>query len=217
MTTTDTQETVPSWLKWLIPSLSFAFMWWGLPLLLPQMPLAWLATEKAAWFLTRASGAVAYLLLSFSTMWGLMLSTKLIKNNVPPAITMATHTYTSWGAIGFTVFHALVLLFDTYYTYSLIHLLIPFTGPYSPFWVGLGIIGLYIMLLTSVSFYFRKQIGQKNWRKLHYLTFAAYIFATLHGLMAGTDATSMSLMFLVSGAVVVFLTVYRILAAVNAQ
>lgn len=217
MTTLDTQNEEVSWLKWLIPCLGFAFMWWALPLLLPQMPLAWLATEQAAWFLTRASGAVAYLLLSFSTMWGLMLSTRLIKNNVPPAITLATHNYTSWAAIGFTIFHAVVLLFDSYYTYSWVHLLVPFTGPYSPFWVGLGILGLYLMVLTSVSFYFRKQMGQKNWRKLHYLTFVAYIFATSHGFMAGTDAASMGVMFLVSGAIVVFLTAYRILATVTAK
>ena len=118
-------------------------------------------------------------------------------------------------AIGFTLFHALILLFDNYYTYTVAHLFIPFTGPYSPFWVGLGIIGFYLMLLTSITFYFRKQLGQKNWRRLHYLTFAAYGLATVHGAMAGTDSGSLGIVFLTSGGIVIFLTLYRILATLT--
>ncbi|MEM7117514.1 MAG: hypothetical protein AAF614_34090 [Chloroflexota bacterium] len=177
------------------------------------IPETLLASEKLAWYLTRASGVVGYLLMTASTLWGLLLSTKLAKQLVPPWLSLAMHNYLSWAAIGISAFHAFVLLFDSYYTYTVADLLIPFTGPYNPMWVGIGTIGFYIMLLTAVSFYVRKQIGQKNWRRLHYLTFIAYIMSTLHGYMAGTDASLLMPVYIGSGLATLFLTLYRILAA----
>jgi DMSO/TMAO reductase YedYZ heme-binding membrane subunit len=69
------------------------------------------------------------------------------------------------------------------------------------------------MVLTSVSFYLRKQIGQKMWRQLHYLTFGAYLLGTFHGAMAGTDSGNPGMQFIYwgSGLTVLFLTLYRLL------
>jgi len=163
--------------------------------------------------LSRSAGTVAYLLLALSTIWGLLQSSKIAKEVIPAELAFTMHNILSWLAVGFTGFHALVLLFDNFYTYTLADLVIPFIGPYRPFWVGLGIIGFYMMLMVSISFYLRGQIGQKRWRTLHYLSFALYGLATIHGLAAGTDSSklSMQLMYLGSGLVVFFLTSYRLL------
>ncbi len=172
-------------------------------------------TEKTAWHFTRSSGTVAYLLITASTVWGLLLSSKIIKETVPAMLSLAMHNFLSWSAIGITALHMIALLFDSYFTYTAADLLVPFIGPYRPGWVGLGIIGYYLMLFTSISFYFRKQIGQKRWRKLHYLTFGAYLLATIHGIMAGTDSglSTMKMVYWGSGLLVLFLTNYRILTA----
>ncbi|HFC12291.1 MAG TPA: ferric reductase-like protein [Anaerolineae bacterium] len=168
------------------------------------------SSDKLSWYLTRASGVVAYLSLATSTVWGLLLSTKLVKKVVPAVLSLAMHTYLSWLAIGLVAFHAFVLLFDNYYTYSVANLLIPFTGPYKPVYVGLGIVAFYLMLLTSVSFYARRWIGQKNWRRLHYLTFAVYWLVTLHSWVAGTDSPTLTPIYAGSAILILFLTVLRI-------
>lgn len=177
--------------------------------------LAWVlpAGEKAPWYLTRATGTVAYLLLSGATVWGLVLSTKIVRELVPPPLAMALHSALSWLAIGLAGFHAFALLFDSYYLYTAANLLVPFLGPYRPEWVGLGTIGLYGMILTSASFSFRKWIGTQSWRRLHYLTFPLYLLVTVHGLMAGTDshAPGMRAMYVGSALLVLFLTTYRVL------
>ncbi|MCZ7669185.1 MAG: ferric reductase-like transmembrane domain-containing protein [Chloroflexi bacterium] len=172
-------------------------------------------TSKTPWYFTRSSGTVAYLLLAGSTIWGLLLSSKIIKEGVPAAVSLAMHNILSWLALALTTLHALALFFDSYYTYRLADITIPFIGPYRPEWVGLGIIGFYLMFLTSISFSFRKQIGQKRWRKLHVLAFFAFILVTAHGVMAGTDSGNigMTLVYLGSGLLVLFLTNYRILTA----
>jgi DMSO/TMAO reductase YedYZ heme-binding membrane subunit len=81
----------------------------------------------------------------------------------------------------------------------------------------LGILSFYLILLTSVSFSFRKQLGQRRWRQLHYLTFVAYGLVTLHGLMAGTDSADpgMRLVYLGSSTLVIFLTLFRVLAGAD--
>jgi DMSO/TMAO reductase YedYZ heme-binding membrane subunit len=170
-------------------------------------------TEKTPWYFTRSAGTVAYLLLASSTIWGLLLSTKLLKEMVPAALALAMHNILSWLAVLLTGLHALALLWDSFYTYTLADLTIPFIGPYRPGWVGLGIIGFYLMFLTSLSFNLRKRIGQKRWRQLHYATFAVYILGTVHGVMAGTDSSNvgMQLLYWGSGLTVLFLTNYRIL------
>ena len=174
------------------------------------LPLA--GETPAFWYMARSGGIVAYLLLWLSTVWGLVLSTKITDRLIPAPIIYGLHEFLSLGTIFFTVIHAAVLLGDGYINFNLLHLLIPFTAPYEPFWTGLGVTGFYLTAALTGSFYIRKRIGQKTWRKLHYLTFLAYVLALIHGLMAGTDAPLpvMKLMYLVSGFSVLFLVYYRL-------
>ncbi len=170
--------------------------------------------QKAAWHLTRSVATVAYVLLTASTGWGLVLSSKIAKDITPAPITLEMHSTLSWIAVGLGAYHGSLLLLDKYYHYTLASILVPFIGPYRPLAVGLGTLGLYLMLLTSASFSWRAWLGQKNWRRLHYATFAAYGLVTAHGLLAGTDSSEpgMRLLYLGSVALVMFLTYYRLLA-----
>lgn len=192
-------------------------VWWLFPAFFAQFTLntALWSSEKVAWYLTRSSGTVAYIFLAASTIWGLLLSSKLIKEIIPAPVTLAMHDILSWIAVGLASFHALVLLFDSYYTYTLGNLLIPFTGPYEPLLVGVGTIAFYLMLLLSASFYARKWLGAKRWRQFHYGAFAAYIMVTLHGWLVGTDSTTFTWLYGGSALVVLFLTLYRIVTALG--
>lgn len=204
------------WIWWVLLAGLVILAWLILPSLLSaqQLSLTWLVSSKAAWYVTRASGTVGYLLLAASTVWGLVLSAKLVPRVVPPSISLAMHNYLSWMAIGLAILHGLALLFDGFYTYTPADLIVPFIGPYRPFWVGLGVIGFYLMVLTSASFWLRKQLGQKNWRLLHYLTFVAFILVTVHGWIAGTDQVQLRVMYIVSSLLVTYLTAYRGLLAI---
>lgn len=216
-------STIPSsdkkrtdWIWWVILAGLMILAWLILPSLLSaqQLSLTWLISDKGAWYITRASGTVGYMLLAASTVWGLVLSAKLMPRVVPPSLSLAMHNYLSWMAIGLSMLHGLTLLFDGFYTYHPADLLVPFIGPYRPFWVGLGIIGFYLMALTSASFWLRKQLGQRNWRMLHYLTFVAFLLATFHGWIAGTDQVQLRLMYIASILLVSYLSLYRIQLAV---
>ncbi len=169
-----------------------------------------LDSVQAMWYLTRAAGLIAYLLLWLSAVWGLVVASKIFDPVLHRAFTFDIHEFLSLFAIGFTILHVAVLLGDQYLPFSIAQILIPFVSPYRPFWVGLGIIGLYLTLLVTVTFYLRTRIGQKTFRSLHVLSFLAYASVTVHALFAGTDSVlwSAKLVYAGSALVIVFLTVY---------
>lgn len=175
---------------------------------------------KAYWYLARATGVVAYLLLWFSMVLGMVVSNKMARlwNGGPTAIEL--HQFVTWLAIAFSIFHALILLGDKYISATLVQVLTPFAySDYEPLWVGIGQFSFYLALIIAASFYWRKQIGYRAWRALHYGSFVLYLILTLHGIFAGTDtaAPSMMLLYLGSALIVYFLLLVRILNAIRAS
>jgi methionine sulfoxide reductase heme-binding subunit len=175
--------------------------------------LRWLFAADSTqlwWYVTRSAGVIAYLLLWFSTAWGLAIPTKILTPSLSQEFTFDFHEFISLLTIGFVTLHIGVLLFDRYLPYTLWQVLIPFLSSYRPIWVGLGVISFYLILLVTITFYLRNRIGMKSFRSIHWLSFVAYLGVTLHGLYAGTDAplAAMQLLYRGTALVIVFLTVY---------
>jgi len=177
-------------------------------------------SPKAYWYLSRASAYIALTLLWLSMALGLTITNKMARiwPGVPP--TFAIHEYVSLLGIGFSIFHAFVLLGDSYIKFSFVQLLLPFsTTGYKPFFVGIGQVVLYAWMIVALSFYIKAKIGQKTWRGLHYISFLIYIFAVYHGLTSGTDTKAdwSQLYYYISGGTLVFLLIYRILISIAAS
>jgi predicted ferric reductase len=169
-----------------------------------------LDTSRATWYITRSAGITAYLFLWLSTAWGLALPTKLFDGWLGRAFIFDFHQFISLLALGFLGLHIVVLSADSFMPYSLAQLLVPFLSPYRPLWVSLGSLAFYLSLLVTVTFYLRQRIGQKMFRAIHMSSLLAYLGATLHGLMSGTDSAlpAVWLLYLGSFLIVVFLTAY---------
>jgi predicted ferric reductase len=162
------------------------------------------------WYVTRASGIIAYLLLWFSTILGLAVTSKYLDGMLDRLFTYDFHEFISLLSVGFTLVHVLVLMLDLYMPYSLAQILVPFISPYRSFWVGVGVISFYIILLVTITFYLRNRIGRGAFRAIHVLSLVGYIGVTLHGYYSGTDTAlpSMQILYKVTGLAVLFLTVY---------
>jgi predicted ferric reductase len=162
------------------------------------------------WYVTRAAGIIAYLLLWFSMVWGLGVSSKIFDKLLERLFTYDFHEFISLLAMGFMLLHIIVLALDRYLPYSTAQILIPFLSPYRPLWVGIGVLGFYISVLVTVTFYLRGRIGSGTFRAIHTLSLLGYLGVTLHGLFAGTDAAlpAMKLVYAGTSLVVIFLTIY---------
>ena len=188
----------------------------ALPAWLPGLSDSLLGAEpKAYWYLSRASGLVAFGLMWFSMAWGLLVTSRAARRWPGVASAGDVHQHVSLLGLGFGLFHGLILLGDRFASYSLAQLLLPFaTTAHKPLWVGFGQLSFYLAGLIILSFYVRPWLGNRSWRGIHLLSFAAYLMALVHGVMSGTDSASawIQAAYWASAGSLLFLTVYRMLA-----
>ncbi len=61
---------------------------------------------------------------------------------------------------------------------------------FRPLFTGLGVVGGYLAALLGLSFYVRRRIGARLWRKAHRATVVVYLLGLVHAFGAGTDASA---------------------------
>ena len=160
------------------------------------------ASGTGPWMVVRASGFAAFAALSLDVIVGLALSTHVAGHRLPRGPLIALHSWLSPLALALVLGHAAVLLADGYLHFDAIDLLVPFAAPYRPVAIGLGTLAAYAALVVHASFAFRRRLGTKTWRRLHYLSFVAFAAGALHGFLAGTDAERMWATVLLAGPLV---------------
>jgi predicted ferric reductase len=168
---------------------------------------------SSLWITSRAAGVTAFLALSLDVAFGLFISTGVADRAIPRARVVEAHRFLSAVTLTLTAVHAGALLGDRFVRFDVLDLLVPFVSEYRPLSVGLGLLAAYLALVIHQSFAWRKRLGAKLWRSLHYASFAAYAAALLHGVFAGTDARGLSGVYLASGSLIGSLLLYRVAIA----
>lgn len=165
------------------------------------------------WITSRAAGVTAFLALTLDVVFGLFVSTGAADRVIPRARSIDVHRWLSMVALAMTGVHALALLADRFVRFDLLDVLVPFVSSYRVFAVALGVLAAYGALLVHASFSWRRRIGPKTWRKIHYLSFFVFAAALLHGLLAGSDSgtAGMQALYASSATIVGVLGAYRAL------
>ena len=143
--------------------------------------------SPGVWYFARSAGIVAYLLLSSSVLLGVLMAGKS-RFTWPKFAVEEVHRFLAILTGVFIVLHGSSLLLDRVVPISLGQELVPFTSPYRPLAVGLGVCAMELVAAVGITNAFRKRLPYTTWRKLHYLTLPAWLLASLHGVLAGTDA-----------------------------
>jgi len=144
--------------------------------------------DPTFWLLARASGMTAYALLTASILAGLVLKARPLRA-LEPAAVMDTHRFLALVGLGAISLHGSALLLDRTIHLTPVALLVPGASPYRPVPVGIGVLAAELMVVVYASFALRRRIGPKNWRRLHWATYAIFGAATVHGLASGTDSS----------------------------
>ncbi len=142
--------------------------------------------SPGVWYFARSAGIVAYLLLSSSVLLGVLMSGRA-KLSWPRFAVEEVHRFLAILTGVFIVLHGGSLLLDQVVPIGLGQELIPFTSSYRPLAVGLGVCAMELVAAVGISNVLRKRIPYGTWRKVHYLTLPAWLLASLHGVLAGTD------------------------------
>jgi predicted ferric reductase len=192
-----------------------------MPTWLPNLTASLMGTDpKAFWYLSRGTAFVAYGLFWLSMAFGLLVTNRMARLWPGAPAAVAIHEFVSLLGLAFAMFHAIILLGDRYINFSVAQILIPFASSgFKPVWVGLGQLGFYVTVIVTFSFYVRKSIGHTTWRLIHYLSFISFLGALVHGLTSGTDtgAAWAQWTYWLSGASLIFMLMYRIVATITAK
>ncbi|HLM85773.1 MAG TPA: ferric reductase-like transmembrane domain-containing protein [Solirubrobacteraceae bacterium] len=165
------------------------------------------------WLVGRASGIVALALITVAVLLGLTMSTKLLRRPGIGRTLVRLHEHVALVSLGAIAAHGLALLADPWLRPGVRGLIVPFAMSYRPLFTGLGIIAGYLAALLALSFYARRRIGVKRWRKVHRATVLVWVLGVVHTLGAGSDAATQWLraFTLLPAIPIVYLVVLRML------
>lgn len=165
------------------------------------------------WLASRSAGVVAIIAVSVSVVIGLLMANGLPRRPGVKKHLLAVHEAAALAGLVAISVHGLTLLGDSFLRLSPAQIAVPFTMGYRPVFTGLGIIAGWLAALLGLSFYARRTIGARLWRRLHRATVAVWALGLIHVLGSGTDAGQLWLraILVVTGAPIVFLFLRRLL------
>jgi DMSO/TMAO reductase YedYZ heme-binding membrane subunit len=169
---------------------------------------------QVTWYAARASGLVAWALVTASILVGLALSTRLVRKRGASAWLLDLHRFLGTLSVVFVGVHLLALWADNYVYFGPRELFVPFASAWRPGAVAWGIAALYLMLAIQVTSWAMHKMPRRLWHAVHLSSFALFATATLHGFTAGADNANLAVQWgaLTGGLLVVFLVVFRLLA-----
>ncbi len=152
--------------------------------------LAQLTDQRTLWYLMRGTGIVVVALLTAATALGVLSTVRPASAWWPRFATQRLHRNVSLIAVTLLVVHVLTAVFHSYVSIGWLDVVVPFSGSYRPFWVGLGALAVDALLIVTVTSLLRHRMGHRSWRGTHLLAYLAWVFGVAHGLGIGTDARS---------------------------
>lgn len=175
-----------------------------------------LASTHTWWFISRASGIVAWGLLALAVLWGLALSTRALGRRPAAPWLLDVHRFLGGLAVLFTIVHFSTLALDPWitsnYGYTITQAFVPFAITWKSGAVAWGVVAFWFLLAVELTSLVKNRLPQDLWRWVHLTSYALYAMATIHLLTAGSERNNPVLRWSVLATVgaVVFFTMYRI-------
>jgi methionine sulfoxide reductase heme-binding subunit len=147
-------------------------------------------SSQVLWYTTRGAGAVSLVLLSAVVILGLLARLRFESRGWPRFLSAAVHGDLALMTLVFLVLHIVTAVVDPF-THLGLTALVPFGSYYRTLWLGLGAIAFELLIAIVATSLVRRHIGARLWRAIHWLAYASWPVAVLHGIGTGTDNTAL--------------------------
>ena len=161
-----------------------------------------LRSTMLPWILGRGLGLAAFLSLTALTLSGLWIRhpARMRLRAPSPATWVRIHPMLAAVTIALTVGHLTALAMDRYAFVGWQGALIPGASHWRAMAVGLGTSALYGFVLVGVSAGLAGRLGARWWLPIHRLSGLVFIAATIHGITAGSDTSSLRIIYVATAA-----------------
>jgi len=146
--------------------------------------------DTVLWYTTRGAGAVSLVLFSAVVVLGILSSLRFEVPSWPRFLTTGLHRNLSLTAVVFLALHIVTAVVDPFTHLGWLAAIVPFDSYYRTFWLGLGVIAFELLLAITITSLVRGVLGHSAWRAVHWLSYASWPIAVLHGFGTGTDTLS---------------------------
>jgi len=146
---------------------------------------------EVVWYMIRATGVVALVLLSVTTVLGLLSASRARSARWPAFAQVDLHARATVLSLVFLGVHIVSAVMDSYVHVGLVSVFVPFTSAFKPLWTGLGAVAVDLLAAVAISSALRRHIDARMWRGLHWLAYACWPMALAHALGGGTDAAQL--------------------------
>jgi DMSO/TMAO reductase YedYZ heme-binding membrane subunit len=145
------------------------------------------SSTKAYWYLTRSTGVVSLVLLTASVVLGVITTVRWKGEQVPRFVVAALHRNISLLVTAFLAVHIVTSVVDSFAPIHWIDAIVPGFSSYRPLWLGLGAVSFDLFLAVAITSLVRKWLGFGTWRAVHWVAYACWPLAVVHGLGTGSD------------------------------
>lgn len=149
-----------------------------------------LTSNPIDWYVARAAGVAAYVMLSCVVLLGLTMAGKKKLLRWPRFAVEDVHRFAGLLVGAFVIVHVATIAIDAWLPFSVTSIIVPLASRYRPLWIALGVVAAELLLALAVTNHYRERLPYRFWRRAHYLNFVVWAAATLHGVGSGTDRSS---------------------------
>jgi len=141
------------------------------------------------WFANRGTGVVLLVLLTLSTMLGVLSTSRATSPRWPRMLSQGLHRNVSMLAVVFLAAHVVTAVVDSFVDIRWWDAFVPFASTYRTPWLAFGTISLDLLLAVAVTSMLRHRMSHRPWRAVHVLAYASWGLGLLHGIQ-GTDSAT---------------------------
>ena len=170
------------------------------------------------WYLSRATGVVALVLLTATTFLGVLVAGRA-KSKMPSFARADAHRYISSLTVAFVAVHVVTALLDPYVKIGWAAVVVPLTSSYDRAGIAIGTVGADVLLAVGISSALRTRLPARVWRAVHWAAYLCWPTAIAHALAMGPDTRFAWARCLVAACALVVLSggVWRVAGAVKAR
>jgi hypothetical protein len=142
------------------------------------------------WYVARASGIVAWVLLVTSLVWGVLLSTRVLRPHDRPAWLLDLHRGLGGLTVAMVGVHIAALVGDNFVHFGAADVLVPLASSWRPLPVALGVLSLYLLGAVEATSLAMRRLPRRAWRSVHMTSYGLVWLVSLHAGYAGTDTVN---------------------------
>src|SRR6202171_5839337 len=143
--------------------------------------------DQFFWVLARVAGLSSYAALAVALVTGIALRSAVLDWMGSNRALRALDHYTTALWIPLAVIHLLSLLLDKTARIGLLDIVVPFHSSYGTLAIGLGALSVDILLVVTVTAFFKRRMNKDLWQWLHRLAYPAFALLFFHSVLSGTD------------------------------